>query len=294
MKLGASYNLFDGEELLESSIKSVRSSVDYISVVYQTVSNFGMPCSPQLENLLKKLKDQKLIDELYKYTPLLNIEKTISTILGRNGSLYLSQRAVMNNDLIPKENNLEKLQKLSKINEITKRNTGLGLSIKNGCTHHISMDADEFYIEKELDYARSKMEEGDYDSSLCSIVTYYKEPIYIINPHVGYSVTLIYKIRPRVKYELFAQFPSVDSTRAMPPGRQIEFSRREIQLHHMNYVRKNIGCKFVNSSGRIKFTGTTDKLIDSYNKWKYPDQALLSYAGGVKYFDVIKIDNIFN
>lgn len=52
MKVGISYNLFDGEELLESSIKSIRDNVDYISVVYQTVSNFGNPCSEDLVTLL--------------------------------------------------------------------------------------------------------------------------------------------------------------------------------------------------------------------------------------------------
>ena len=41
MKLGVSYNLFDGEELLENSIKCIRDSVDHISVVYQSTSNFG-------------------------------------------------------------------------------------------------------------------------------------------------------------------------------------------------------------------------------------------------------------
>ena len=30
MKLGVSYNIFDGEELLENSIKSIRKNVDYI------------------------------------------------------------------------------------------------------------------------------------------------------------------------------------------------------------------------------------------------------------------------
>ena len=56
MKLGVSYNVFDGEELLESSIKSIRSEVDYISVVYQTVSNFGNQCSEELIPLLNRLK----------------------------------------------------------------------------------------------------------------------------------------------------------------------------------------------------------------------------------------------
>ena len=39
MKLGIAYNLFDGEELLVDSIKSIRNSVDYIIVIYQQVSN---------------------------------------------------------------------------------------------------------------------------------------------------------------------------------------------------------------------------------------------------------------
>ena len=37
-KLGVSYNLFNGEELLEASIKSIRQNVDYINVIYQEYS----------------------------------------------------------------------------------------------------------------------------------------------------------------------------------------------------------------------------------------------------------------
>ena len=36
LRLGACYNLFDCEELLEFSIRSLRGQVDYIVVVYQT------------------------------------------------------------------------------------------------------------------------------------------------------------------------------------------------------------------------------------------------------------------
>ena len=64
MILGASYNIFDGEELLEGSIKSIRDKVDYVSVVYQNVSNFNNNASENLDVVLKKLKDEKLIDEL--------------------------------------------------------------------------------------------------------------------------------------------------------------------------------------------------------------------------------------
>ena len=72
MKLGVSYNIFDGEELLEGSIRQIRDNVDYISVVYQTISNFGNPCSPGLELMLKNLKSIGLVDELFLYMPNLN------------------------------------------------------------------------------------------------------------------------------------------------------------------------------------------------------------------------------
>ena len=39
-KLAAIYNVFDGEENLQSSIDSIRKNVDIIIVVQQQVSNF--------------------------------------------------------------------------------------------------------------------------------------------------------------------------------------------------------------------------------------------------------------
>lgn len=36
VKVGACYNVFDGEELLEASIRSIRGVVQYVCVVYQT------------------------------------------------------------------------------------------------------------------------------------------------------------------------------------------------------------------------------------------------------------------
>lgn len=39
-KLGITYSLFDGEELLKYSIKQIRKSADYINVVYQ--KNHGL------------------------------------------------------------------------------------------------------------------------------------------------------------------------------------------------------------------------------------------------------------
>ena len=58
MKLGISYNLFDGEELLESSIKSVRNEAFHINVVYQTTSYYGNKTENGVGKLLLKLKEK--------------------------------------------------------------------------------------------------------------------------------------------------------------------------------------------------------------------------------------------
>ena len=79
MKLGISYNLFDGEELLESSIKSVRNSTDHINVIYQKISNWGEPCSKNLEDLLSDLVKRKLIDKIHCPQKILRRVKTNST-----------------------------------------------------------------------------------------------------------------------------------------------------------------------------------------------------------------------
>jgi hypothetical protein len=54
--------VFDSEELLESSILSIKEEVEYICVVYQTVSNFGNPCHKHLEKLLKDLVSRGLVN----------------------------------------------------------------------------------------------------------------------------------------------------------------------------------------------------------------------------------------
>ena len=69
MKLGACYNVFDGEELLESSILSIKDNVDYVVVVYQSISNFGQQCDKGLVPLLKRLKNEGLVHELVHYSP---------------------------------------------------------------------------------------------------------------------------------------------------------------------------------------------------------------------------------
>jgi len=256
MKIGVSYNLFDGEELLEGSIRCIRDEVDYISVVYQTVSNFGNPCDDGLVPLLEKLQSDGLVDELFEYRPKLN-----------KGGHY---------------------------NELTKRNIGVSLSLGQKCSHHMSMDSDEYYLLDEFKYMKKTIEEGNYDSSACRLQTYYKDSMYRLDPPEDYYVSLLYKINYNSNYQFGDRLPVlVDPTRCMEPGNCKIFDRDEIEMHHLSYIRKDIRRKLQNSSAVVNFRDRLDKLVDYHNNWEYPQQALMAGAPD-KFYDIIKVDKQFD
>lgn len=256
MKLGVSYNIFDGEELLEGSIKQIRTEVDYISVVYQTVSNFGNPCNPGLISLLEKLKNDGLIDELYLYKP--------------------------------------KTDKGGHYNEITKRNIGLYISQGAGCTHHMSMDSDEYYNTLELNNIKKLIEDGEYDSSYCQMMTYYKDWEYALDPPETYYVSLIFKLNTNSSYVFGANAPVlVDPTRRMSNCiKPLILERNKIQMHHGSYIRNDIKLKLVNSSASTNFNKDIEKIVDYYNNWTYPNKAL--WGGLPSQFHTLKkVEKIF-
>jgi len=257
MKLGVSYNLFDGEELLEGSIKQIRNEVDYISVVYQTTSNFGNPCNIELVDLLNRLKSEGLIDELFEYKP--------------------------------------KVNKGGHFNEITKRNIGLSLSQGAGCTHHMSMDSDEYYITEQFIKLKNNIEEGDYDSSYCQMQTYYKSWEYSLEPAEEYYVSLIFKIKNDSSYVLGASSPVlVDPTRRMDPtNKHLVLKREDIQMHHGSYIRNNIRTKLENSSASINFNKDIDKIVNHYDNWSFPNKVLWGGLPSILH-NVKKVKNLFN
>ena len=68
IKIGVVYNVFDGEELLEGSIRSIREKVDFIVILFQTVSNFGNQYE-QSKIESEKLLEMGLVDEIRQYSP---------------------------------------------------------------------------------------------------------------------------------------------------------------------------------------------------------------------------------
>ncbi len=223
MKVGASYNLFDGEELIEASIKSIRENVHYINVVYQNVSNFGNLTNSDLKEKLENLKNSGLIDEIYHYEP--------------------------NLELSPHEN------------EKIKRDIGLKLARQNGCNYFIGMDVDEFYDKEQFEKALDSIIRSNIKTSAVSIVEYLKTPENQLigdftfkpkeNELYNFYVPFVIKINLFKKQRHgFGYFPCyTDPTRKLTSGGRFKlFSMQEIVMHHMATVRKDLNKKYSNSN----------------------------------------------
>jgi hypothetical protein len=234
-KLGASYNVFDTEELLEASIRAVREQIDYINIVYQRTSNSGQNCSEKLLPTLNYLLELGLIDELIEFTPDLSVS--------------------------------------SHFNELEKRNIGLLNSRKNKCTHFISLDADEFYKEDQFAKAKSYVYENKIKSSCVTLVNYFKAPIYQMqySGSSEYYVSFIFKISRKTKFEFNTDFPVlIDPTRRIKSKKSHLFSPSEIKMHHMTLVRRNIRSKIENSSANsIYKKNNIDKYVSYFNNWSF-------------------------
>jgi hypothetical protein len=227
MKLGICYMVFDGEELLEFAARAVRSQVDHISVTYQTTSYFGNPSGPELLPLLEGLKSNGLIDELIFFEPDLSIHH--------------------------------------KDNELKLRNIGLQASRNAGCTHHISLDVDEFFLANELENAKKIMDEGDYDFSIIPILFYYKKPTYLVTPPQKLIVSFIHPVDNEYTRSIdYPTFPfHMETTRRLKNHQKYKiFTTDEIVMHHMSHVRKDIRKKYQNSDNAQFY-----KLKEFYNTY---------------------------
>lgn len=237
-RLGVSYSVWDGEELLEKSIRTIREHCDYINVVWQKKSWFGEPCNENLEAILLELKEKCLIDEIILFEPDKNLEASC--------------------------------------NELKKRNLGLEYVKKAQCTHFLIMDADEFYKSEEFAIAKQFIYNYRITHSICNLYTYLTPECREIETS-PYFVSFIHKINKNSKLVMNACSPLpwlVDPTRQIP----LKFNStpcvlHQVAMHHFSGVRKDIKKKYRNSSASLNqeqqnnfinyYTSDIQSLIES-------------------------------
>ena len=250
LKFGVSYNVFDGEELLEDSILHIRDLVDYISVVYQKVSNWGSPCSDNLMDILNNLKNKKLIDNLIEYQPINGIH----------------------------------------INEVNKRNIGLSLSKENGCTHHMTMDCDEFYKKDQFTNLINWYRENPNNVGYCSLVNYYKNSNYRILKEDDTHVTLFFPVE-NTSFNISVNTPVlIDPTRKPTYSHYNVFSSDFIVMHHMTMVRNDLSSKLMNSSARLNYNNVKriNDIVEDYRIFNGDRLKVLSIFGHIDIKEIEK------
>lgn len=207
---GVSYSVFDGEELLEASLKSIRDSVDYVNVVYQKHSWYGKSANPQLLPLLKRLQKSGLIDDLIEYIP--------------NYKMRAGKQ------------------------ETLKRNIGLKYAKKRGVDYFMCMDTDEFYIKQEVEKAKNYIVKHSVSRSFCPVVAYISPTCRMFGSG-GYvqffsRIGLLSKLKQNRH-----NVALVDPTRQLNHLPFVKyFVLPSLEMHHMTGVRKDINKKFINSS----------------------------------------------
>ena len=258
------YSVFNGEELLKSSILSIKESVDYIGVMYQTKSNYGNT-NDNLNKEIDKLLKEGLIDEAIEYHPLEVEDKMMS----------------------------------GTFNILKKRNMALDRCRELGCTHFLSLDTDEFYKKEEFARAVEIVKKHDLDSCFCEMKVYFKYPQCELTPDWrGYYVPFLYKIREGISHKFFDDWDEnifVDNCRRMEIGKSYIFSRNELEMHHYSYVRKDIRSKYVNTSfiEMLKKEGV-DEMENSFKDYKKGEVAKFLFSNGFQTSKVKLVDNYFN
>lgn len=266
MKVGVSYNVWDGYEILEWSIKTIRPCVEYINVVMQEVSNWGNKLPENLESqreeILDRLVKQGYINEIIQFTP--DLTRPVSSVW---------------------------------VNEMNKRQIGYDTCSKHGCTHYMSADADEIYKPSELNAAMQIIEEGNYDGAVCRYSDHYGDVNLRWGKQSGTWVPFIYKIDDNRKFKHCSinneMKMNCDPTRQMPCKKLIKFDGRKIiHMRHMNMVRstvEEIKIKYYNSTARCNNSKASSKIakleirLEKYKKYLE--------TGETEYELVNKVDN---
>lgn len=250
MKTGATYSFFDCGELLPHSIDCIRNHVDYISIIYQHVSNWGNKNDESVKDILYDLKTSGKVDDVFLYTPKMTY-------------------------------------KLPHYNEINKRHAGLESCRNAGCTHFMVMDADELYESKDLVYLLDYVKKHDPETTYSKMLTYYKTPEYILDPMEEYYVGLMYKIHPFSEMKFGHNSPVlIDPTRRISTvdmNNYKVFETNEVLMHHFSYVRNDIKRKLMNSSARVNFNPLIEDTVKYFNEWTPDKKARLIGTDVVEY-----------
>lgn len=150
-----------------------------------------------------------------------------------------------------------------RMSETDKRNYGLQIARKQGYTHFLTMDSDEFYEpEPFLKEKERFLKEPNLAGLVCQCQTYFKSPTLTI----GLDTTLvpfIHKLTPTIRHEFNKKYPFawIDGQIRIDPTRSLNITsgveRTDLIMHHYSWVRRDYNLKIRNSTARRNLERST-------------------------------------
>ncbi len=140
-------------------------------------------------------------------------------------------------------------------NETLKRNFGIEQAKKEGYTHFILCDSDEFYIQSDILKDKEYIEKNDLNGLVHPCIVLFKKPTLYCEDHT--LVCGIQKLTPSVSVGYFRNYPfaydeegnaHIDPTRRPSHKNGIEMS--PTLCYHASWIRTNFDLKIENSTAR--------------------------------------------
>lgn len=243
IKLGLGICAFDASEHLINILEELKPYIDYAVIALQDYSYHGEPIDPIDEAECFRLVEEGWADEVIKPR--------------------------LDESLAPREQ------------ETQKRNLILDTLEAKGCTHSLIIDSDEFFKASQFKKAFDKVVSEGIDLSYCQYLNYFGDyQHYLVYPFKeGCYVPFISKSSYRFKYETTDWGKPSDPTRRYVRKRDssgefsdnlYEFPWKELNMHHLSWIRCDISKKLENWSSKKCFSNylfLTDKSIERYNEF---------------------------
>jgi len=233
MKLGVTYQVFSGLELLKPSIQNIRPFAEHIVVVWSPVSSTGEKAVDYIKPLLDDLVKFGLVDELIEFVP----KRTIFPIVMQDNCRM-------------------------------KREVGRIACKQAGCTHHLIRDCDEFHDEVQFTSMLNIF--PTVDCTISMIQEYIHHPTKKLKKLSGLYVPTVQHIDGRLhRYNIFKvtvdmgrTISDVNSFRILKPD--------ELIMHHYTFVRYNeeeMERKY-QGHGHCHKIGSLEAFIEWTNRFK--------------------------
>jgi tetratricopeptide (TPR) repeat protein len=181
-------------------------------------------------------------------------------------------------------------------NELNKREIGKTACMEHGCTHFMTMDADECWMDDQLAYVKKVMLEKDYEGTCCKMRFFFRFPTRELIPHDDLNhVPVIYKISKTMPFRLACPYPAlIDPTRKLENLRRFHiFEREEVEMYHYSFVRQNIRSKLLNVSNRQNYEDV-DNFVARFARWTPADGVIHPHPFFREKFKNLKqVDNWF-